>query len=178
MRDFWYAVKKNLRQGIIIGILDLIISFMLVYDVIFFYTHLESFTSSVMLWCTVFMIFIYFSMRFYIYILTLTFDLKIRQIFKNALIFAFLGFKRNFLASIGIILTVIINFYILWLYTPIGIVLPLIITVGLCMFMATYAAWPKIKEVMIDPYENPSDDSYDDYDEEDEIDKAEHQSNE
>jgi uncharacterized membrane protein YesL len=103
------------------------------------------------------MILIYFSMRFYIYLLTLTFDLKIRQIFKNALIFAFLGFKRNFLACVGIILTLIINFYIMWLYTPIGIVLPLIITVGLCMFMATYAAWPKIKEIMIDPYESSSD---------------------
>ncbi len=165
MRDFWYAVKKNLRQGIIIGILDLVICFLLVYDLIFFYNHLGSFVNSVMLWATVFMIFIYFAMRFYIYLLTLTFDLKIRQIFKNALIFAFLGFKRNFLATIGIILTVIVNFYIMWLYTPIGIVLPLIITVGLCMFMATYAAWPKIKEIMIDPYESPSDDPYENEDE-------------
>ena len=138
---------------------------MLVFDAIFFYTHLGSFVNSVMLWATVFMIFIYFAMRFYIYLLTLTFDLKIRQIFKNALIFAFLGFKRNFLATVGILLTVIVNFYIAWIYIPIGIVLPLIITVGLCMFMATYAAWPKIKEIMIDPYESPSDDSYEDEDE-------------
>ena len=157
MRDFWYAIKKNLRQGIIIGILDLVICFLLVYDAIFFYSHSGGFTSSVMLWATVFMFLVYFAMRFYIYLLTLTFDLKIRQIFKNALIFAFLGFKRNFLASVGIILTVVINFYIMMLYMPIGIVLPLIITVGLCMFMATYAAWPKIKEIMIDPYESSSD---------------------
>lgn len=179
MRDFWYAIKKNLRQGIIIGIFDLIICFMLVFDAIFFYTHLGSFVNSVMLWATVFMIFIYFAMRFYIYLLTLTFDLKIRQIFKNALIFAFLGFKRNFLATVGIILTVIVNFYITWLYMPIGIVLPLIITVGLCMFMATYAAWPKIKEIMIDPYESPSDDSYEDEDEaSDGVEEGTSQSNE
>ena len=161
MRDFWYAIKKNLRQGIIIGILDITICFLLVYDLIFFYNNLGSFINSIMLWSTIFMILIYFAMRFYIYLLTLTFDLKIRQIFKNALIFAFLGFKRNFLASVGIILTVIINFYIMMVYMPIGIVLPLIITIGLCMFMATYAAWPKIKEIMIDPYESPSQESYD-----------------
>jgi len=164
MRDFWYAVKKNLRQGIIIGIIDLFISFMLVYDLIFFFGKLGSFMNNMMFWATVFMILVYFSMRFYIYILTLTFDLKIRQIFKNALIFAFLGFKRNFVASVGIILTIVINIYIMMLYVPIGIVLPLIITVGLCMFMATYAAWPKIKEIMIDPYETPTYESYADDD--------------
>ncbi len=172
MRDFWYSVKKNLRQGLIIGALDLIICFLLVYDLIYFYSNLGSFLNSFMLWATVFMILIYFVMRFYIYILTLTFDLKIRHIFKNALIFSFLGFKRNFVASLGIIMTVIINFYIMMIYVPIGIVLPLIITVGLCMFMATYAAWPKIKEIMIDPYESPSNEIeyYDDDDEEDDDD--------
>ncbi len=152
-RDFWYALKKNLRQGIVVGIIDLFLCFMLVYDLIFFSGKLDSFVNGLMFWATVFMILIYFVMRFYIYILTLTFDLKIRHIFKNALIFSFLGFKRNFLAALGIILTVAINFYIMMLYMPIGIILPLIITVGLCMFMATYAAWPKIKEIMIDPYE-------------------------
>ncbi|MBP3332538.1 MAG: DUF624 domain-containing protein [Clostridia bacterium] len=162
MRDFWYAIKKNLRQGIIIGILDLLICFLLVYDLVFFYNSPASFLNSFMMWATVFMILIYFVMRFYIYILTLTFDLKIRHIFKNALIFSFLGFKRNFVAAVGIILTVFINFYIAMIFVPIGVVLPLIITIGLCMFMSAYAAWPKIKEIMIDPYEQPSDEDPDD----------------
>ncbi len=159
MRDFWYALKKNLRQGIFVGIIDLFLCFMLVYDLIFCFDNFGSYLNSFMLWATVFMILIYFVMRFYIYTLTLTFDLKIWQIFKNALIFVFLGFKRNILALIGIILTVFLNFTILGFYMPIGIVLPLIITVGLCMFMASYAAWPKIKEIMIDPYEQTSADA-------------------
>ncbi len=161
LRDFWYALRKNLRQGLLVGIIDLFLCFMLVYDLIFFSGKLDSFVNGLMFWATVFMILIYFVMRFYIYILTLTFDLKIRHIFKNALIFAFLGFKRNFLASLGIILTVVLNFYLMMLYLPIGIILPLIITVGLCMFMATYAAWPKIKEIMIDPYEQEDPESSD-----------------
>ena len=152
-KDFWYALKKNLRQGLIIGIIDLFLSFMLVYDLFFCFRNLSDFTSGIMFWATVFMILVYFVMRFYIYLLTLTFDLKIWQIFKNALIFAFLGFRRNFLAFIGILLTVFINAYVFVLYLPIGIVLPLIITVGICIFISVYAAWPKIKEIMIDPYE-------------------------
>jgi uncharacterized membrane protein YesL len=152
-KDFWYALKKNLRQGLIIGIIDLFLSFMLVYDLLFCFRNISDFMSGMMFWATVFMLIIYFVMRFYIYLLTLTFDLKIWQIFKNALIFAFLGFKRNFLAVIGILLTVFINVFIFAAYMPIGIVLPLIITVGICLFISVYAAWPKIKEIMIDPYE-------------------------
>jgi len=153
-KDFWYALKKNLRQGILVGIIDLFLSFMLVYDLLFCFRNLSDFFSGMMFWATVFMILIYFVMRFYIYLLTLTFDLKIWQIFKNALIFAFLGFKRNILAFIGTILLIVLNFAVLVVYMPIGIVLPLVITVGLCMFISIYAAWPKIKEIMIDPYES------------------------
>ena len=157
LRDFWYSLKKNIKQGIIVGIIDLLLCFMLTYDLFFFYGRLgSSFMNGIMFWATVFMILIYFTMRFYIYLLTLTFDLKIIHIFKNALIFAFLGFKRNFLAILGIILVIFINFYVMVIYLPIGIILPLIISVGLCMFMATYAAWPKIKEIMIDAYEQES----------------------
>ena len=124
--------------------------------------------SGIMFWATVFMILVYFVMRFYIYLLTLTFDLKIWQIFKNALIFAFLGFKRNFLAFLGILVLIVLNVFILALYVPIGIVLPLIITVGLCIFISIYAAWPKIKEIMIDPYleEHPEEKPEEVYDDE------------
>jgi hypothetical protein len=37
---------------------------------------------------------------------------------------------------------------------PIGIILPFIITIGLLQFTSTYAAWPNIHKVMIDPYYN------------------------
>ena len=171
MRDFWYALKKNLRQGILVGIIDLFLCFMLVYDLFFFFNNPGSFLNSFMLWATVFMIIIYFVMRYYIYLLVLTFDLKIKQIFKNALIFAFVGFKRNLLATLGIIFVVAVNFYVTMLYMPIGIILPLIITVGLCMFMSVYAAWPKIKEIMIDPYEESRASEADSEDEDGEYDE-------
>ena len=91
-------------------------------------------------------------MRFYIYTLMITFDLTVFQILKNSLIFAMLGFKRNFMAPIGIICTIVVNMGIMVLYLPLGIILPFIISISLCMFMGCYASWPKIKEIMIDPY--------------------------
>ena len=53
---------------------------------------------------------------------------------------------------IGIVCTIVLNMGIMVLYLPLGIILPFIITISLCMFMGCYASWPKIKEIMIDPY--------------------------
>ena len=35
---------------------------------------------------------------------------------------------------------------------PVGLVLPVIFLISLTTFMGIYAAYPKIKEIMIDPY--------------------------
>jgi len=91
-------------------------------------------------------------MRFYVYILMVTFDLSIYKLMKNALIFAILGFKRNILAFIGILLSLVVTYSLCLIFLPLGIILPFIILFGSGAFMAAYAAYPKIKQVMIDPY--------------------------
>ena len=94
-----------------------------------------------------------------------TFDLSIFKLFKNSMIFAFLGFKRNFLALLGIGFVVFIN--LLLFSTPIlmglGIALPFVLTLGICTYIAAYAAWPKIKQIMIDPYYKDEAPDYEDY---------------
>ena len=95
-------------------------------------------------------------MRFYIYLMLITFDLKITKIVKNALIFTALGIKRNLLAVLGIALLVGLNlFLVIWL-VPAGIALPLILPLlylmGMLGFISTYAAYPVIDKYMIAPY--------------------------
>ena len=82
----------------------------------------------------------------------ITFDLSIYKILKNSFIFALLGFKRNFVALLGILLTVFINFYIFALFMPLGVILPFVITISLCSFIAIYCTYPNVKKFMIDPY--------------------------
>ena len=160
--DFWYAIKRNLRQGFIMGIIDLIILVMTVYDVIFFYFNLGSFTTSLMFYASILLAIVYFIMRFYIYNLIITFDLSLFKIIKNAFIFSALGLKRNIAALIGIALLVIIDYTFLLTFLPLGVMLPFMILYGYCAYIGSYAAWPKIKEIMIDPYateEEPEEDA-------------------
>jgi hypothetical protein len=39
------------------------------------------------------------------------------------------------------------------LILPLGVILPIIVLYGYCAYIANYASWPKIKEIMVDPYE-------------------------
>ena len=72
--------------------------------------------------------------------------------FKNALIFTFIGLKRNVVGLIGMALAVALNALLFWAFMPLGIILPFVLTVAVCGYIGIYAAYPKIKEVMIDPY--------------------------
>jgi len=151
--DFWYAIKRNLKQGIIFGIIDLFICFMLFYDLIFFRSNMGSNTMLMIFYFISFgMIFIYFFMRMYTYLMMITFDLNIFKLLKNSVFFAVLGIKRNIMCLIGTALVIGINFIIFTWFMPIGIILPFVITIALCSLISVYCAYPKIKEIMIDPY--------------------------
>lgn len=153
--DFWYAIKRNWKQAIPMGIIDIIASVLLIFNVTIYFARLDgTFMPGIMFYISLAMAILYFFMRFYMYILLVTFDLSIFKILKNSLIFSILGFKRNFMAALGIIALILLNLMVFFYIQPLGIVLPLVVTISNGAFMSTYAAWFKIKEIMIDPYED------------------------
>lgn len=152
--DFWYAIKRNLRQGIIFGIIDIGLMALLVFDVMFFYINIGSFIQNMMFYFSIILLILYFVMRFYIYLMMVTFNLSIYKLIKNAFIFAVLGFKRNFMAILGIVFLVFINYSLLLMFIPLGVIFPFVILFGHGMFITAYAAYPKIDEIMIKPYYN------------------------
>ncbi len=150
--DFFYGIKKNFKQGFVMGLIDALIITVLAVDFIFFRNN----GMGIMYFVIFALIIIYLVMRFYIYLLLITFELKTFKILKNALIFTVLGIKRNLIAFLGIILLLLLNvFLIVWLI-PIGIALPLILPLvylfGTLGFITTYAAYPVIDKYMIAPY--------------------------
>ena len=153
--DMKYSIKRNVKQSIIYGIFDLFLCGMLAYDMIFFFFRMNlDFMHSMFFYVSIVSFVFYMFMRYYIYMMMVTFDLKLTKLFKNAMIFAFLGFKRNILAFIGIAIVSLINLLI-FSFGPLmalGIALPFVVTMGICTYIAAYASWPKIKEIMIDPY--------------------------
>lgn len=158
--DYFYAIKRNLKQGFLMGVLDIVAMFLLVFDFMYFGSMASSFWIDVCYFAIMALAIVYFFMRFYIYLLLVTFDLPIKKILKNALIFTALGFKRNIMAVLGMVLITAINvvLFAAFAMTPLGIAIPLILPffyyLAVTAFTAAYAAYPIIDRYMIDPYRN------------------------
>ncbi|NLN55973.1 MAG: hypothetical protein GX148_06725 [Clostridiales bacterium] len=150
--DYWYAIKKNIKQGLIVGITDTALCYLLYYALIFYSSSRDSYYLQVFFYLTIAFAVMYFIMRMYIYYMLITFDLKIRKIFKNALIFSVLGLKRNIMAILGIAFTVFVNIYIYVFLPSVGVLLPFIFTTGLMYFITAYCVYPVIDNFMIKPY--------------------------
>ena len=153
--DFKQTIKQNKLQSLLLGIIDLAIIGLTFYDLQFFAIN-SSLSSmySVMFWICVFIGIMYLIMRVYLYLMLVTFDLSIYKMFKNGLIFVFIGLKRNIPAILGMLLVIAFNIFIFIGFLPVGIVLPFVLTFATCAYIGVYAAYPKIKEIMIDPYYN------------------------
>lgn len=154
--DFFYAIKKNLKQGFLLGLIDFIICAVLAIDFLFFYQKTGSFGLDFMYFAIFALIIVWFIMRFYIYNLLITFDIKIFKLIKNAFIFSILGIGRNILALLGIVILVVLHLLLIWFTVPIGISIPIILPffylLAATAFMACYAAYPIIDRYMIAPY--------------------------
>ena len=154
--DYFYAIKKNLKQGFVIGVLDFIISAVLIFDFLYFYNQPSELMLNLMFWGICGVSVIYAIMRFYMYLLLVTFDLPIKKIFKNSLIFTALGIKRNLVSSLWIILIGGLNIALGFALLPANLVLILILPffyfLGFAQYTIVYAAYPVVDKYMIAPY--------------------------
>lgn len=161
--DYFYAIKRNFKQSFFMGLIDFAVTAVLAIDFIFFYYRTGvSFSTDLMYFMIFALILIYMCMRFYIYLLLVTFDLSIMKILKNALIFTALGIKRNIMAFIGLLVLFGIHLLLILVTVPMGfsiaIVLPLCYIMAIAGFISTYAAYPIIDKYMIEPYKSSVED--------------------
>ena len=151
LSDAIYVIKRNIKQSLILGILDILLIAMFAYNIYFLSVNYNAARlNAFMLFLTVAMAIFYSFARPYAFIIAFTFDLKISKIIKNAMLFTILGVKRNLVAFLGIVVVVALNYTIFMLFMPLGILLPFIITISICDFMTVYAAYPNIIKYMMD----------------------------
>lgn len=155
--DFWYAIKRNWKQALPFGMIDAGINILLIWNIYsMFISSTGNYFTNTMFWCNIVLFILYFVMRYYIYVQMVTFNLSVFKILKNSLIFSLLGFKRNLVAFLGILVGILIELICVigagGILLPFGIALPFIILFSTFAYMKVYAAYFKIKEIMIDPY--------------------------
>ena len=154
--DFKYVIRRNWKQGFLMGVLDVLFLVLLFGDFIILFTNSTDSLAGLLLGVIIVLLIIYLFMRPYLYLQLITFDLKSFKIFKNALIFSILGIKRNIMAFLASILLFILVFFMIYglygILIPIGLAVAVLFLPALLGYISVYAAYFKIKEIMIDPY--------------------------
>lgn len=149
--EFLKTFKKNFRQAFAMGIIDLILIGLLVYNLGFYADAIlnnAEFTNKLMLALSVAMGLFVVMMHFYIYPQIVALNLKLGQIIRNSFILMVAGFKRSFvgLLSWGF-LTALMVLTFPWSV----IVLPLV-PFAWMSYIGTFCAYPVIQKYIIDPY--------------------------
>ncbi len=152
--DYFHAVKRNLKQGFLVGLLDFACIAALVTNYLYYSNYAGSFWNDITLILTVALAILYLFMRFYIYLIVITFDMKTIKIYKNSLIFSVIGIKNNLMCVLSVImlllcvaaLTFVLSF-VNWSAT--GILIGILTVFASSSFIAAYSAYPIIDKYMI-----------------------------
>ena len=153
--DFKYAIKKNIRQALAFGVMDIIILVLCIYNTVFYnLNYSQSLMAAMLFFASLIITAFYLIMRTYIYPMMITFDLSIKKLLKNSVLFTVLGIKRNALFLLTATVIILFTFMLMTVVLPIGIIIPFVILFSLLAYTGTYYAYPVIHKYMIDPYYN------------------------
>ncbi len=150
--NFFSCIKRNWKQSILLGLVDLLFAFVIAFDMISYLYSNQSFGFLFLLYLTAFLFLIYLLMRPYLYLLCVTFDLKIVKIIKNSWILAIAGIRRNLFCGFFSLLVLALNFLVFSFIPSLGVGMLFVFTVSIAWFFQVYGAWPVVKKHMIDPF--------------------------
>lgn len=145
--DFKETVKKNWKQSLVICLIDIFITALVGIDINLYANISKGGILTTMASALLTLAFvIYVMMHMYIYPMLITFKLSIKQIYKNALIFAIIKFFPNLGVLLICAVLVLASFY-----SPvIGFILFPLITMSLIGLIVNSYVYPKLKKYIME----------------------------
>ncbi len=174
--DFFETIKKNWRQALPIGIINLLLTALFTFNVFYYATGLfpgiwtllgadasglqpmQPQTLDYIVMAMTSLSYVLFTwMKYYIPVMVVTFRLSLKDIYKNAFFFSTVGLWRNLLISailIGVYALVGLLFFAFGSW-EVGILVLLIAALFVPAFrslLIQFTIFPLVKKLMIDPY--------------------------
>ena len=157
--DFFDAFKKNFKQGFVVGVLHLLLSFIDGFGIWFYYSWATTNTESPVFGMIALVValtigFVILFASFYVYLMMVTCDLSIKALIKNSLILALAGFKTNIITTLAILLVGVVILlplipYVCW---PLCIVLFCLYGASMPAFIVAFNSYQYITKYVTDPY--------------------------
>ena len=162
LEDFFETVKKNWKQSLALGIINVVIMAVLALDIWYFWGYISrddlkdlAILEIIGLGLAIALAIVATYIKYYVWTMVITFSLTIKQMIKNSFQFVFLNFFKNLLVSIALGL-IYAGLFLLVHLGPGLMVLAIIILVfvvpGFKSLLVQSLVFPSIKKYMIDPY--------------------------
>lgn len=174
--DFFKTVKKNWKQALPIGIINLAVTAVLIYNIFYYLLGLvpevwgllgydtsgltpmtPGIIDYVVMGVTAFGYMVFTWMKYYIPIMIVTFKLDTKTVYMNAFKFAIVGLKQNLLISAILIVLYAIAVVVMWSFPSWAMILLVLLIYALLLpafrsLLIQFTIFPLIKKLMIDPY--------------------------
>lgn len=165
--DFWQAFKKNFKQSLVIGIIDVMAIGLAVFAYNFYAPYMDT-EENYWLYCALTMAaaVIFLMVNFYIYPQIVALNLRMPAILKNSVIMAFANLKGNLIALAVVLIYVVLFMF----FPPIMAVASTVFPLAFMGMVIFYCAYPCIQKLIINPFyeangeRNPELPDYDDDD--------------
>lgn len=146
--DFLEHAKKNFKQACIFGVIDTLLLFVQINLILLYLPRLEQMIYVIPFFISCAVTLLYLFMRYYVYLIMVTFDMKLYAILKNSFLFAIGAVFRNIL-----VLAILVGLFILCFYNHIiGMLLCAVILYSLMGFVINFNAYPMVRRFLINPY--------------------------
>jgi len=171
--DFKDAAKSNFRQSLIVSTINFFVTFLTLLSIMAYWILIDigqiPGTLGLIGLAVMFLLLILFAcMNIYIYPLMVTFELSLKQLYKNALIFAVIKFLPNIGILLLIAFLVFLSFGLVIPFNPlIGFIPYIFLTLSLNGFITNFYAYPKLKKYIISRLEEEEDDEDDEEEDDD-----------
>ncbi|MFI3326049.1 MAG: hypothetical protein R3Y35_07725 [Clostridia bacterium] len=158
--EYWKGVKENWKQffvnGIVLYIIYVLASFSLIYYNTMVYENLLFFVPMGLIIC---MILSALFTQYYVGVLIVSMELKLKQIYKNAFIFSVLGWKKNLICSVALLIPcAIIAFCLLFniISMLIAGILLIFVFFSFQAYSNCYICYPVFVKYVVNPPEDTS----------------------
>lgn len=159
--DFVKHIKANYKKGVINGVVTLLVYYLLFNAHAHYYSQAilgSGYINNFLAILVLALIVLFTWAQFYVNTMIVTFDLKLKDIYRNALIFSISKAPINILISI-ICLILGFGVFVLYCIIPVlAVLLAFVILYSLFGFITVFCVYPTIDKYMIEPIAEKSED--------------------
>lgn len=161
--DFFSTIKKNWKQALAVGIINIIVTVILILDFSFFTRVSNTVLKLVGTGISLFLLFLFTVMKYYVWFLIITFDMSVSKIYSNSFKFFVINMKNNMIMFVSTSIFWVIFYLLLEMRLVTPLIAGILMVIMICFYplfhylIIQFGIFGSIKKYIIDPYyaENP-----------------------